>query len=290
MKEVAVWLEGVERRAAELYRLASEVFSDDEQFSTFLADLAEEEAWHRELLATAVAYFAEHEVVEERVVIDIDILSQVQARLDEAMHRLEEGTLSASEMAELLVEVEFCEWNDIFLFVLETLKEQNREFQKVAASIEEHRCDIENFFASWPEGRDLLARIRELPSVAERRFLVVEDSPAVSGLLKAVLSRDGEVIICADGREGLAEVENRYFDVVISDVAMPEMDGIELYRRSIAFDPDLKDRFIFFTASQRLEDENFFAANRITCLRKPASINHIRQAIAELPARRRAMH
>lgn len=60
------------------------------------------------------------------------------------------------------------------------------------------------------------------------RILVVDDDTAVRGAIKTVLERDGhEVVLAGNGRAGVSAVENNAFDVVICDIFMPGMDGIE---------------------------------------------------------------
>jgi CheY-like chemotaxis protein len=60
------------------------------------------------------------------------------------------------------------------------------------------------------------------------RILVVDDDAAVRGAIKMVLEQDGhDVTLAANGRSGIAAVEAGAFDLVICDIFMPGMDGIE---------------------------------------------------------------
>ena len=60
------------------------------------------------------------------------------------------------------------------------------------------------------------------------RILVVDDDTAVRGAIKMVLEQDGhDVTLAANGRAGVAAVEAGTFDLVICDIFMPGMDGIE---------------------------------------------------------------
>jgi two-component system chemotaxis response regulator CheY len=63
------------------------------------------------------------------------------------------------------------------------------------------------------------------------RILVVEDSRSVRSLIRDALEMDGhDVAESDDGRQGLAAVEAVAPDLVLTDVNMPEMDGISLTR------------------------------------------------------------
>ena len=67
---------------------------------------------------------------------------------------------------------------------------------------------------------------------AQTRVLVVEDEPVIREILMIILSAVGhDVTIAANGREALAILKDRAFDVMIADIMMPEMDGIEMLKR-----------------------------------------------------------
>jgi CheY-like chemotaxis protein len=60
------------------------------------------------------------------------------------------------------------------------------------------------------------------------RILVVDDDTAVRSAIKIVLEQDGhEVILASNGKAGIAAAEDERFDLVICDIFMPGMDGIE---------------------------------------------------------------
>lgn len=62
-----------------------------------------------------------------------------------------------------------------------------------------------------------------------KRILVVDDEPQIKRMLRTSLQSSGyEVILAANGLEGLAEVEKHQPDLIITDLAMPEMNGLEL--------------------------------------------------------------
>lgn len=60
-------------------------------------------------------------------------------------------------------------------------------------------------------------------------ILVVDDELMMRKLVEKILIRDGfQVALASDGREALSLLAERKFDIVISDIKMPEMNGFEL--------------------------------------------------------------
>ncbi|MGB3682060.1 MAG: response regulator, partial [Rubrobacteraceae bacterium] len=87
-----------------------------------------------------------------------------------------------------------------------------------------------------------------------QRILVIDDDPAVASLLKRGLSYERfDVDAAANGEEGLAIARERYPDLVILDVMMPGMDGLEVLRRLRAADGQLP--VLMLTARDASADE-----------------------------------
>jgi len=64
------------------------------------------------------------------------------------------------------------------------------------------------------------------------RILLIDDEQPIQTLLSFPLQRDGyEVVQASDGREALARFDEQAFDLVVLDVMMPRMDGLEVCRR-----------------------------------------------------------
>ena len=76
--------------------------------------------------------------------------------------------------------------------------------------------------------------------MTENRILVVDDESAHRRLLSTALERNGYAVVGAgDGEEALAALRHGGFDLIITDLKMPGMDGVSLLRSARALDPDL---------------------------------------------------
>ena len=76
------------------------------------------------------------------------------------------------------------------------------------------------------------------------RILLAEDDDSLRGFLARALERAGyEVMACADGEEAAAVLDENW-DLLLTDIVMPGMDGIEVARQAAALNPDLRIMFI----------------------------------------------
>src|SRR5258706_2032604 len=74
----------------------------------------------------------------------------------------------------------------------------------------------------------------------KKQILVVDDEANLRRVLHAQLSRDGyEVHPAPDGEAGLALLREHHIDLVITDLRMPKVDGLELLRQALRTDPEL---------------------------------------------------
>src|SRR3954454_2243264 len=71
-------------------------------------------------------------------------------------------------------------------------------------------------------------------------ILIVDDDKSVRELLRALCEREGhQVVSAADSSDALAQLRARLFDLMITDVVMPGLDGLALVRRAKAIQPEL---------------------------------------------------
>jgi DNA-binding NtrC family response regulator len=108
--------------------------------------------------------------------------------------------------------------------------------------------------------------------------LVVDDEEGMRDLLSFILTRDGLHVVTASGAlDALAQFAAREFDFVITDMMMPEMNGLELIERLRALDPAVS--IIMTTGYATPEVTSACGASAVQLLRKPCDLDELRLAI-----------
>ncbi len=124
---------------------------------------------------------------------------------------------------------------------------------------------------------------QEDSNVDKHRILVIDDAPVIREMLIEVLSDDGYIVDTAvDGEKGAAAALEADFSVIICDVHMPRMNGLETVREIISHKPDAK---IILTDSY--PDKLANQARRegaLMCLQKPFEVNELRDLLRRLIA------
>ena len=118
-------------------------------------------------------------------------------------------------------------------------------------------------------------------AVEGRRVLVVDDEVSIRLLLHDILRLDHHsVALASSGIEAADLVERERFDVIITDLKMPGMDGASFYRQVRQRDPALARRIIFITGDTVSPDTRAFL-QRVSnpVLAKPFKIGPLRDAI-----------
>lgn len=122
------------------------------------------------------------------------------------------------------------------------------------------------------------------------KILVVDDDKHVPRLSKAALERDGhEVLIATDGMEALASIQGERPELVLLDVAMPNMDGFETLRRLKSTPATCGIRVVIVTARDGDQDlTRAWQTGADAYLLKPFTpaelLGVVRTVLNELPA------
>jgi CheY-like chemotaxis protein len=285
MNEIISWMIEVETMAAKLYADAAVAFAGDDQFACFLTKLVNEEQDHIKLLEESMASLSYESISKVTFHFDEDFRHKILTPIVNAQRSLNRGELSQGEMVDVIAEIEFSEWNEVFIYAIDAAKVLVEEFQNAASEIDQHRIHIQEYISSLPDGESLLQKVRRLKSVSNKRVLIVEDNVAVARMLEVLTMDEAKVILARDGEEGLSHIQEGHFDLIVADVIMPKMDGIEMYKKALSIDPALEGRFIFFTGTEDLEELNFLQSSNVTVLPKPSPVKLICQVIDQVLAK-----
>ncbi|WP_201674348.1 hybrid sensor histidine kinase/response regulator [Ramlibacter monticola] len=126
---------------------------------------------------------------------------------------------------------------------------------------------------------------REAQATPPQRILIAEDVDINREILRTALARDGHVLrFAATGVEALAAVQEQAFDLVLMDVQMPVMDGVEATRQIRRLPaPTGQVPIIGLTANVMAhERELYLEAGMDDCLPKPIDWDRLRAALARI--------
>jgi CheY-like chemotaxis protein len=282
MDETVKWLIGIEDTASKIYREASALLKDNPPLSEFTSRLAREEEEHRDLLADLADTAKEKKDIFPAVAIDSGVKEEVEGLLADVKKLISSGSPDRGKLVESIIEAEFSEWNDIFIYVLRRLQKGEKSAQKLSCIIQKHKANIENFLEHLPDGSRYVGKLKGTDKIWTTNILVVEDMEEVAELLVNVLARTGNVDIARNGEDGLEKVKSGHYDIILSDVDMPVMSGIEFYREASLEEPHIGERFIFFSGQTDPEKTSFIEKSGLKCLKKPSTVGRIREAVSEI--------
>lgn len=110
------------------------------------------------------------------------------------------------------------------------------------------------------------------------RILLAEDEEAMRAYLARALENAGFEVVAVDrGTKAIPLLENEDFDLLLSDIVMPELDGIELAQRCAEISPHTKVMFITGFAAVTLKASR--SAPQAKVLSKPF---HLRDLVMEI--------
>jgi DNA-binding NtrC family response regulator len=121
--------------------------------------------------------------------------------------------------------------------------------------------------------------VRQLPR--KKTILVVDDEPGVAAVLMEIFRLDGYAIqLAADGEVALAKLQQRTYDAIVSDVRMPKVDGLALYRAVAQRNPQLLKRFISLTGDTATPGVlEFLEQPGLPFVTKPFPVDVLRQVV-----------
>jgi two-component system NtrC family sensor kinase len=129
----------------------------------------------------------------------------------------------------------------------------------------------------------------EAPAAGHQRnrggkILVVDDEAHVASVLAEMLAVDGHLIdVAQNGALALDRLRQSSYDLVLSDIRMPELDGLGLYQEVRRLHPEMAGRFVFLTGD-RLSSETgkFLATAGAPSLSKPFHLDEVLSVVRRM--------
>jgi PAS domain S-box-containing protein len=122
------------------------------------------------------------------------------------------------------------------------------------------------------------------PDAPARRLLIVDDEPGIVDVLKRALDEKGfQTESACNGAEALSRLASNEYDLIISDICMPEMSGEKLHAAIRERYPHLQDRIIFITGDTvSPSSRSFLERSGARWLNKPFDISEIERIVASV--------
>ena len=122
------------------------------------------------------------------------------------------------------------------------------------------------------------------PRLDAQAVLIVEDETALATAMAESFTDAGYLVDRAgDGEEALARLEDGHYDIIISDLKMPRMDGIQLFGALREGHPEMTEHILFVTGDVIGTDaERFLAESGCRWLAKPFRLNELLRVAREV--------
>jgi CheY-like chemotaxis protein len=106
---------------------------------------------------------------------------------------------------------------------------------------------------------------------------VVDDVPEIRDLMATILSERGyEVKVASDGIEALRSLDERSYDLIVSDMRMPGLDGPGLYHELQQCDPARRPRLLFVSGTSSAQAyAEFLATTQVPVVEKPFNLDDL---------------
>ncbi len=116
------------------------------------------------------------------------------------------------------------------------------------------------------------------------RILVIDDEAGIGDLLNTIFATDHDVVNASSGSEGLKLLaEGGNFDVILCDLMMPEITGMEVFERLKKLRPEMTNKFIFMTGGTfTSHSQEFVKSSFNRTIEKPFKIGALRQLVCEM--------
>ena len=148
--------------------------------------------------------------------------------------------------------------------------------------IEDEKNESTDVKNAIPRERRRTGSFRCVSEDAKKRILIIEDHRPLAEVAAMIFEDVGNVEIADNGSIGLAKVKDTYFDVIVADIEMPVMNGIEFFYQALKICPHIRERIVFCSGSSKEAHQRFIQNNGLRYLSKPYELEEIRDIVYEI--------
>ena len=113
--------------------------------------------------------------------------------------------------------------------------------------------------------------------------IVVDDDESISNLLSEILRLwNHDVVVLHDSKEAYKLILKQDFDVIFTDVLMPNYNGLELMEKVAEHKPEIVNRFIFMTG---LSSDHNIELENLLVMEKPFKIREVKEVMEKVVQR-----
>ncbi|MBM2837495.1 MAG: response regulator receiver domain/Rubrerythrin [Deltaproteobacteria bacterium] len=283
MNSIVEWLMHIEEKAESIYERSADIFIDDKEFSEFLRQLSSEESYHKQVALDVSECIKKMEQVPDfKIAVDDETMKRIELPFIDIEKKIGEGRVTKADVFDFIITAELSEWNDIFLYIVDSFRGCSSKIIPIVAKIQQHKRSIERLIEQYPNLLSVHEKLRKLRPVWKENLLIVDDSEAIVALLSLLLENEGTIDHAYNGKKALEKMAGKYYSAVVMDVEMPLMSGIDFYKEAIKLYPNLQERILFYSSADDSKNISFFRENNLKYLIKPADIRDIIETVGKI--------
>ena len=278
MKDVMEWLVSLEILAINIYKTAMNLFKMDMFFCSFLHKMIEDITWRKQIWEELIGCSSLQQLDLGR----LNSMKRVEVLLLKCRNKISDKTLCREDVLQCVMDVEFLGWRPLLENINRLFLEEGKDCARIVAKIQWNGKVIRRFVESLPDYHTHKDQLERLPDECLDRILVVDDEPMMLNLLRVMFGRKMFVETAMNGKIALNVIQRVYFDVVVCDIGMPEMNGIELCSLLMERWPGIEKRFLFFSGAITQQNLQFMKEKGIRYLSKPAEPMDIEKKVQDI--------
>ncbi|MDP2960772.1 MAG: response regulator, partial [candidate division Zixibacteria bacterium] len=117
--------------------------------------------------------------------------------------------------------------------------------------------------------------------IESKNILVIDDEQSILDILMNTLQQEGhQVDVASNGRIALSKVKETDYDLVITDIKMPDFDGRRFFKEVEKYNQKLAEKIIFTTGDlANPETQAFLENTNRPCILKPFNLEEVKQTV-----------